>query len=207
MRASARHHGQLRVGERRGISQAVARPVSAMFDFQRVPAVLLNWFVLPRAWLSKLVAMHRVFLVSSLLVAVCSAIRAGRPAAMSDVGAIAGFAEAAADAFLDAAKALPSPEEAANIIDVQSAKDLAAAAGSAATSFLSGAQLPAPSVASIRVIEPGASGAQGARTSQAALDHALGELEERQRSNEESIAGVMASVGGAAAMSAIGAGA
>ena len=126
---------------------------------------------------------------------------------MSDVGAIAGFAEAAADAFLDAAKALPSPEEAANIIDVQSAKDLAAAAGSAATSFLSGAQLPASSVASIRVVEPGAGGARGARTSQAALDHALGELEERQRSNEESIAGVMASVGGAAAMSAIGAGA
>ena len=185
----------------------MARPVSAMFDFQRVPAVLLNWFVLPRAWLPKLVAMHRVFLVSSLLVAVCSAIRAGRPAAMSDVGAIAGFAEAAADAFLDAAKALPSPEEAANIIDVQSAKDLAAAAGSAATSFLSGAQLPAPSVASIRVVEPGAGGARGARTSQAALDHALGELEERQRSNEESIAGVMASVGGAAATSAIGAGA
>ena len=117
---------------------------------------------------------------------------------MSDVGAIAGFAEAAADAFLDAAKALPSPEDAANIIDAQSAKDLAAAGGSAATSFLSGAQMPAPLVASIRVVEPGTGGARGARTSQAALGHALAELEERQRSNEESFADVMAFVGGAA---------
>ena len=35
-------------------------------------------------------------------------------------------------------------------------------------------------------------------TSQAALGHALAELEERQRSNEESFADVMAFVGGAA---------
>ena len=117
---------------------------------------------------------------------------------MSDVGAIAGFAEAAADAFLDAAKALPSPADAANIIDAQSAKDLAAAGGSAATNFLSGAQMPAPSVASIRVVEPGAGGARGARASQAVLGHALGELEARQRSNEESFADVIAFVGGAA---------
>ena len=57
---------------------------------------------------------------------VAAAVGTRKPADMSDVAAVADFASSAADLFLDAAKALPSPEEARAALAAQDDIDLRA---------------------------------------------------------------------------------
>ena len=131
---------------------------------------------------------------------VVAAVGTRKPADMSDVAAIADFASSAADLFLDAAKALPSPEEARAALAAQDDIDLRAivAAGGAdkessvgaSGSFLS-ARSFIPSVANIRFVEPAVAASQPALDAQQNLDAALAALEERQRFSDERVGAVL----------------
>ena len=126
-----------------------------------------------------------------------------KPADMSDLAAIADFATSAADLFVDAAKALPSPAEAQAALAAQDENEIRAMlaadaaerdsfAGTAAA-FLS---LPSAdvSVANIRVVEPSNAISRAAATAQEGLDAALAALEGRQRLSEARVADALGSI-------------
>ena len=131
---------------------------------------------------------------------VAAAVGTRKPADMSDVAAVADFASSAADLFLDAAKALPSPEEARAALAAQDELDLRAIAAAdgadkeasvgASGSFLS-ARSFIPSVANIRFVEPAVAASQPALDAQENLDAALAALEERQRFSDERVGAVL----------------
>ena len=135
---------------------------------------------------------------------VAAAVGTRKPADMSDVAAIAGFASSAADLFLDAAKALPSPEEARAALAAQDDNDLramVAAEGAnmdssvgASGSFLSARGSSSP-VANIRFVEPAGGALQPAVDAQKHLEAALDALEERQRFSEERVGAVVGRAG------------
>ena len=136
---------------------------------------------------------------------VVAAVGTRKPADMSDVAAIADFASSAADLFLDAAKALPSPEEARAALAAQDDIDLRAivAAGGAdkessvgaSGSFLSARSSFAP-IANIRFVEPAGGASQPAVDSQKYLNVALAALEERQRLSDERVGVVLGQTNG-----------
>ena len=116
---------------------------------------------------------------------VAAAVGTRKPADMSDVAAIADFATSAADLFLDAAKALPSPEEARAALAAQDDKDLRAmvaaeganmdSSAGASGSFLSARGSSSP-VANIRFVEPAGGALQPAVDAQKHLEAALDAL-------------------------------
>ena len=126
-----------------------------------------------------------------------------KPADMSDLAAVAEFASSAADLFLDAAKALPSPAEAQAALAAQDEKQMDAmlAADAAerdsyigsASSFLSVPSSDA-SVTNIRFVEPADTVGHFATVAQESLDAALHALEERQRSAEDHVAAAFGSI-------------
>ena len=124
---------------------------------------------------------------------VAAAMGTSKPAAMSDVAAVADFASSAADLFLGAAKTLPSPVEAQAALaaadDHEMHAMLAADAaerrvsGGSATSFLS-APSSSLTVANVRFVEPADAGSQRAAFARKMLDDALAALVARQRSSD-----------------------
>ena len=139
----------------------------------------------------------------SIACAVCfvaAAVGTHKPADMSDVAAIADFASSAADLFLEAAKALPSPEEARAELAAQDESDVHAmfaadgagmdSSAGASGSFLSARSSSSP-VANIRFVEPAGEASQPAVDAQKTLDAALAALEERQRFSEARVGAVL----------------
>ena len=144
-------------------------------------------------------------LISCVSCFVAAAVGTRKPADMSDVAAIADFASSAADLFLDAAKALPSPEEARAALAAQDEHDLRAmfaaeganmdSAVGASGSFLSTHGSSAP-IANIRFVEPAGGALQPAVDAQKHIEAALDALEERQRFSEERVGAVLGRASG-----------
>ena len=136
---------------------------------------------------------------------VAAAVRTRKPADMSDVAAVADFASSAADLFLDAAKALPSPEEARAALAAQDESDMRAmfaadgadqdSSVGASGSFLSARSALSP-VANIRFVEPAGGASQLAFDAQKNIDAALAALEERQKFSEERVGAVLGQTAG-----------
>ena len=128
-----------------------------------------------------------------------------KPADMSDLTAVADFATSAADLFLDAAKALPSPAEAQAALAAEDEKQMRAmlladdaadrsSNAKSASGFLSAPSADA-SIANIRFVEPSESVAHDVAAAQDGLDAALAALEERQRASEAHVAAALGSIG------------
>ena len=136
-----------------------------------------------------------------VLCGVSAGVDTRKPADMSDLTAIAKFASSAADLFLDAAKALPSPAEGEAALAAQDEKELRAMLAAdadeshssvgSASGFLSVPSSDLP-VANICFVEPADAGMHRAIDAQRGLDAALDALEARQQSLE---AGVAAALG------------
>ena len=127
---------------------------------------------------------------------VAAAIGTRKPADMSDVVAVADFASSAADLFLGAAKALPSPTEAQAALAAADEHEMHAmlaadaadrVSGGSAASFLS-APSSSLAVANVRFVEPADAGSQHAASARKRLDAALAALEARQRSSDNRFA-------------------